>query len=95
MIRGTPCGYFPEPTKSILVVSSWNASQAEALFGGYGLQIVMGSRHLGGFVGSKVAKDFWLGAKVEGWWYSVVTLAGVVRWHPQTAYGDLHKSLHQ
>ena len=66
MVRGSPRGYFPEPTKSILVVSPWNIPHAEAFFRGYGIQIVMGSRYLEGFVGSKVAQDLWLGERVEG-----------------------------
>ena len=32
---------------------------------------------------------------MEGCWDSVVTLAGVARWHLQTAYAGLQKSLQQ
>ena len=53
MVRDPPQGYFPEPSKSILVVSPWNFMQAEAFFQGYGPQIMTGSRYLGGFVRSK------------------------------------------
>ena len=61
MVRGPLSGYFPEPTKSILVVSPWNVPQAEAFFRGYGLQIVMGCLYLGGFVGSNAGQDLWMG----------------------------------
>ena len=64
MVRGFLHGYSPEPTKSILVVSPWNAPQAEAFFRGYELQIVKASHNLGGLVGSKEAQDFWLGEKL-------------------------------
>ena len=83
MVLGPPRGYLPDPKKSILVVSPQNILQAEAFFGGYKLHIVMGSRYLGGFLGSKAAQDHWLGEKVEGWKDSVSILAGVSRRHPQ------------
>ena len=44
VVRGPPRGYFPEPTKSIFVVSLRNVLRAEAFFQGYRLQIVTGSR---------------------------------------------------
>ena len=53
MVRGTPRGYFLKTTKSILVVSPWNAPRAQAFFRSYGLQIVTGKRYLGGFLGPR------------------------------------------
>ena len=35
MTRGTPQGYFPEPTKRILVVSPWNVPRVDSFFRGY------------------------------------------------------------
>ena len=89
MVKGPPQGYFTEPTRSILV------PQADAFFQGYGLQIVTGSRYLGGFVGAKEVQDHWMGEKVEGYQDLVATLDGVVCRHPQTAYTGLQKSLKQ
>ena len=63
-MRGTPKGYFPEATKSILVVYPWNFPRVEAFFWGYILQTVTGSCYLGGFVGTNEAQDQWLGEKV-------------------------------
>ena len=37
IVRGHPRGYFPDITKSILVMSPWNIPRAEAFFWGYGL----------------------------------------------------------
>ena len=58
----------------------------EAYFRGYGLQVVMGSRYLGDFVGTETVQARCLEDTVEGWQYSVATLAGVARQNPQTAY---------
>ena len=78
MVRGPPRGYFPKPTRIILVVSPRNVLQAEAFFCGYGLEIVMGSRYLGDFVGGKLSQSWWIEDKVEGWRYLVDIMAGVV-----------------
>ena len=64
MVVGTPRGYFPDLTKSVLFVSSQNVPRVEAFFRGYGLQIMTGRRYLRGLVGSKAAQDSWLGEKV-------------------------------
>ena len=61
-------GYFPEQTKSILVVYPRNFLWVEAFFQCYGLQIMTGSRYLGEFVGLKAAQNCWMGVTVEGWW---------------------------
>ena len=60
MMIGPVHGYFPELTKSILVMFPQNLPRAEAFFRRYRLQIVTGCRYLGGFVGSKEAQDFWM-----------------------------------
>ena len=64
-VRGPPRGYFPEPTNSILVVAPMNVSREE-FFHGMGLQVVTGSRYLGGFIGYEEAEKRWLSGKVEG-----------------------------
>ena len=74
--RGPPRGYFPEPTKSILVVDPRNVPRVENFFHGMGVKIVTGSRYLGGFVRYIVAEDIWLAEKVQGWAESVETLSG-------------------
>ena len=43
-VRGSACGYYPEPTKSILVVSSGNVARAEEHFQGIGIRVVTGHR---------------------------------------------------
>ena len=65
-MRGPPRGYFPEPTNSILVVAPRNVSREEEFFHGMGLQVVMGSWYLGGFIGDEEAEKRWLSGKVEG-----------------------------
>ena len=48
--RSPPRGYFPEPTKIILVVDPWNVARAEDFFRGMYIKVVTGSRYIGGFI---------------------------------------------
>ena len=93
--QGPPRGYFPEPTKNILVLAPRNVSRAEEFFWRMGIKVVTGNRHIGGFIGESEAEKRWLARKVTGWAESVETLAGVYRKHRQSAYAGLQKSLQQ
>ena len=53
--QGPARGYYPDPTKSILVVAPGNVAQAEEHFRRLGIQVVMGHRYLGGFLGDASA----------------------------------------
>ena len=66
MVQGTPHGYFPEPTKSVLIVPPQNVPRTEAFYQGYGLQIVMGSHYLEGFVGTKADQTQCQGENIAG-----------------------------
>ena len=70
-LKGPARGYFPEPTKSILVVAEQNVPRAKEYFRGMGIKIVTGSRYLGGFVGEREKESQWVRSKVEGWAESV------------------------
>ena len=75
--RGPARGYYPEPTKSILVVAPGNVARAEEHFRGLGIRVVTGHRYLGGFLGDAAAEKEWLDKKIHGLKESVVVLAGV------------------
>ena len=49
--RGPDFGYFPEPSKSFLLVSDKHRSVAERLFGCLGVQVVNGHHFLSGYLG--------------------------------------------
>ena len=92
---GLSRGYFPEPTKSILVVAPRNVAWAGEFFKGMGIKVVTESRYLGGFIGEGEAEKSWLAGKVTGWTESVETLVGVSLKHRLSAYARLQKPLQQ
>ena len=93
--RGLPRGYFPEQTKSILVLAPRNLSRAEEFFCGMGIKVVTGKIHPGGFNRESKAEKRWMARKFTGWAESVETLVGVYRKHPKSAYAGLQKLLQQ
>ena len=54
--RGPARGYYPEPTKSILVVVPGNVDRAEEHFRWIGIQVVTGNMYLGVFLGDAEAE---------------------------------------
>ena len=56
---GPAYGYFPEPSKTVLVVRSSDLERANDLFHDLGVSVVTGSQFLGGFMGEQsLAADF-------------------------------------
>ena len=57
--RGPARGYFPDPTKIILVVAPGNVARAEEYFRGLGIKVVTGHLYLGGYIRDKEAEGRW------------------------------------
>ena len=92
---GPARGYFPEPSKSILVVREANLAAAQAALGDLGFRITTGNRYLGGFIGEAAPQEEWVREQTAAWAVAVTTLATVCKRYPQLAYAGLQKSLQQ
>jgi hypothetical protein len=92
---GPHYGYYPEPSKSILIVPQKNLAAAQIAFEGHEFTITTGNRYLGGFIGEREAQDIWIREKVANWAVAVEELASVAVNYPQTAYTALQRSLQQ
>ncbi len=86
-------GYYPEPTKSILIVRQHNLEEARLRFPAF--KVKTGNRYLGGFIGEEEALNEWLGEKTKFWTEAVTDLTSVTQAFPQAAYSGLQKSLQQ
>ena len=94
LIREGPTnGYYPEPEKSYILLSSKFTEVANELFSPYGVTVTEGSRVLGGFVGSQLETDAWGKNKIESWMKSIHILSDVALKQPQAAYVAVSKSL--
>ena len=59
--------FFPEQTKSILVVAPRNVAKSEKIFMVVVIKIVTGSRYLGGFIVYREENYTLMAEKVQGW----------------------------
>jgi hypothetical protein len=92
--HGPSYGFFPEPSKSILIVTPENKAAAEsAFFADKGFTIVTGHRYLGSFIGDDADLDNWLSKKASAWELAVKDLATVATRYPQITYTGLQQSL--
>ena len=92
-ILGPKRGYFPEPSKSIVICRPEDQAKAKAVLGEFDFRYVDGHRYLGGFVGTDEARDAWLAPMIDTWVHGVQKLAKVATRFPQTAFAGLSKSL--
>ena len=93
LIGGPAYGYFPEPSKTVLVVGSSDLERASGLFHDIGISVVTGSRFLGGFVGEQsLAADF-VSNKVRVWCECIQSLSDVAISEPQASFAALARSL--
>jgi len=94
---GPDFGYFPEPSKSILlIVRSRNLLAARVFFNAQrrrGFQITTGHRYLGGFIGEVEKRDEWLSSRLLDFEHGIRELASAAKNYSQTAYAGLQKSL--
>ena len=91
--EGPKYGYYPEPSKSVLVVREEFFDRAQTMFGDMGVKVTCGSRFLGGFVGDKDGCEAYVKTKVKEWVSSVRRLAKVSKSQPQAAFAALMKSV--
>ena len=92
-VLGPSFGYIPQPEKFILVTSAKNVESARSKFERFGIRVVTGHRHLGGFIGCPVQRSEWLQEKADFWKSAVKKLAGACKKYPQTAYVAVKNSL--
>ena len=90
-------GYFPEPSKSILIVRSNSLEHTQSFLQAEELEFELktGHRFLGGFLGEASTRHEWLKDLISKWESGVQELAYVASSYPQTAYAGLQKSLQQ
>jgi hypothetical protein len=80
---GPAYDYYPEASKSILVVSEANKAAAEASFCDMKFKVVTGSCYLGGVIRSDRDPHAWLKDKVSIWEHTIGKLSMAATKYPQ------------
>ena len=87
-------GYFPNPSKCLLVVKEQWLPEAQAVFGDTGIQLTSArGRYLGSVIGVTFFKEAFVREKVDQWVRELEKLADVAASQPQAAYSALVFSL--
>lgn len=90
---GPKIGYFPEPSKSLLIVSPEQVEAAEQYFSEEKFEVITGARYLGGFLGRRVDAELYLLNKVEEWIEGARAMTKVAWREPQAAFSGYTRSL--
>ena len=84
---GPKFGYFPKPSKSILIIKNPEELQlAREVFGETGITIELeGERHLGAAIGNTEFKEKYVKRKIDNWIKDVEQLSDIAKHEPQLA----------
>ena len=92
--KGPKYGYFPLPTKTVLIVKEDQRDKAVEAFEGTGVTItVEGERHMGAVIGNLEFKHQYVQNKVSKWIQDVETLSKIAKEEPQAAYSSYTKAI--
>ena len=92
-MNGPKYGYYPEPSKSFLVVEENWASEAKRIFDGSGINVVYSHRLLGGVIGCDEGKLKFVDDQVLNWISELNCLTMIASLQPQAAFAAYTKSL--
>jgi hypothetical protein len=94
---GPDFGYFPNPSKSILITPTSKLDYAEQHFNhtyDLGVSVCSGHRYLGGFIGDTASRDDYISSKISSWTQTVKQLSMVaLEKYSHSAYTGYTKSL--
>ena len=67
LVQGPARGYFPEPSKSVVVCPDATRPQVHENLARFAFRYADGHEYIGGFIGSNEARLRWLEPKIERW----------------------------
>jgi len=91
--KGPTRGYYPEPSKSILICNPAVRNTVQAELGEFHFQYEDGYHHVDGFIGTTEVKAEWLKPQIQQWVRGIKRLTQVAPHFPQTVLAGLTKSL--
>ena len=91
---GPKYGYYPQASKTILIVKERFEAKAKAIFGKSGIKIsTRGERHMGAMVGSERFKDEYVSNKVEKWVQDIEQLSNIAKDETQSALSSFTRAI--
>ena len=84
---GPKFGYYPQASKSWLIVKENAVNEANTIFSTSNIPITSsGKRHLGAVIGSLSYKDEYMNEKVQNWSNEIKVLSEIAKIEPQSAF---------
>ena len=91
---GPKYGYYPQASKTILIVKAGFEAKAKAIFGKSRIKIsTRGERHMGAVIGSQRFKDEYVSKKVEKWVQDIEQLSNIAKDEPQAALSSFTRAI--
>ena len=90
---GPSYGYYPEPKKCALVVSSDHLTNARELFNSYGVTVTTSHRLLGRVIGDHSGSVDYVRGCVNGWITMIEKLVLIAQTQPQVSYSAYTRSI--
>ena len=86
LVRGPGRGYYPEPSKSVLIVHPENLEAGKEFDTCHGFKVCKGTLYLGGYIGDDDSKSDWLRERTLTWEKNISTISENVEKYPQGSY---------
>ena len=91
---GPKFGYFPERSKSWLVVKEKEVQKGQSVFRDTNIKITTeGQQHLGAVIGSEIFKQKYVQEKIDQWIKELRVLCKIAWCEPQAAYCGLMRTI--
>ena len=84
--NGPAWGYYPEPSKSILVAHPQNLKAGELFGRRHGFKVCTGVLYLGGYIRDDVSKGDWLKKGTKKWERDIHVIRKMIDKYPQESY---------
>ena len=83
---GPGCGYFPEPSKIILIVHPDNLEYIKRSVLSHDFKVCTGARYLGVFIRDDDSKCDWIKVRMQLWEHKILKISKTAGKYPQESY---------
>ena len=91
--QGPGQGYYPEPSKSVLIVRPENPEAGKVFGARHGFKVCTGARYIGGYIREDGSKSDWLRECTLTWEKNINTISKTAGKYPQESYAAVVRAI--
>ena len=91
--QGPGRGYYPKPSKSVLIVHTENIEAGKEFRSRHGFKVCTDARYLGGYIRDDKSKSDWLRERTLTWEKKTSTISKIAGKYPQESYAEVVRSI--